>query len=83
MRERFTDGARLPDAFLTAGSASFTDFLAAAAPDLLPGSRRLPATTVPETPHATTIVAVVHPTGVVMAGDRRATMGNLIAQRDI
>jgi len=34
-------------------------------------------------PHGTTIVAVTHPGGVVMAGDRRATMGNLIAQRDI
>jgi proteasome beta subunit len=83
VRERFGDGARLPDAYLSAGSASFTDFLAAAAPDLLPSSRRLPATAVPETPHATTIVSVVHPGGVVMAGDRRATMGNLIAQRDI
>ncbi len=83
MRERIGDGARLPDAYLSAGSASFTDFLAAAAPDLLPSSRRLPATAVPETPHATTIVSVVYPGGVVMAGDRRATMGNLIAQRDI
>ncbi len=83
MRERFGDGARLPDAYLSAGSASFTEFLAAAAPDLLPSSRRLPATAVPETPHATTIVSIVHPGGVVMAGDRRATMGNLIAQRDI
>ena len=34
-------------------------------------------------PHGTTIVAVVHTGGVVMAGDRRATMGNVIAQRDI
>jgi proteasome beta subunit len=34
-------------------------------------------------PHGTTIVAVTHSTGVVMAGDRRATMGNIIAQRDI
>ena len=34
-------------------------------------------------PHGTTIVAVTFPGGVVMAGDRRATMGNLIAQRDI
>jgi len=34
-------------------------------------------------PHGTTIVAVTHPSGVVMAGDRRATMGNIIAQRDI
>jgi proteasome beta subunit len=36
-----------------------------------------------EAPHGTTIVAVTHETGVVMAGDRRATMGNIIAQRDI
>jgi proteasome beta subunit len=34
-------------------------------------------------PHATTIVAISAAGGVVMAGDRRATMGNLIAQRDI
>ena len=83
MRERFADGARLPDAYLTAGSASFRDFLASAAPDLLPGSRHLPSSPVPEVPHGTTIVSVVHPAGVIMAGDRRATMGNLIAQRDI
>ncbi len=83
MRERFGDGARLPDAYLSAGSASFTEFLAAAAPELLPDSGKLPAAAVPQTPHATTIVSVVHPGGVVMAGDRRATMGNLIAQRDI
>jgi proteasome beta subunit len=36
-----------------------------------------------EAPHGTTIVALTFPDGVVMAGDRRATMGNLIAQRDI
>jgi proteasome beta subunit len=34
-------------------------------------------------PHATTIVAIATAEGVVMAGDRRATMGNLIASRDI
>jgi proteasome beta subunit len=83
VRERIGDGARLPDAYLSAGNASFTDFLASAAPELLPSSRRLPATAVPEVPHATTIVSVVYPGGVVMAGDRRATMGNIIAQRDI
>jgi proteasome beta subunit len=83
VRERLADGARLPEAYMTVGSSSFTDFLAAAAPDLLPGKRPLPSGPVPQTPHATTIVALVHPTGVVMAGDRRATMGNLIAQRDI
>jgi proteasome, beta subunit, bacterial type len=36
-----------------------------------------------EVPHGTTIVAACHTTGVTMAGDRRATMGNIIAQRDI
>jgi proteasome beta subunit len=36
-----------------------------------------------DAPHGTTIVAVTHASGVVMAGDRRATMGNIIAQRDI
>jgi len=35
------------------------------------------------TAHATTIVAIAFADGVVMAGDRRATMGNLIASRDI
>jgi proteasome beta subunit len=34
-------------------------------------------------PHGTTIVAVTFPGGVLLAGDRRATMGNIIASRDI
>ena len=34
-------------------------------------------------PHGTTIVASTFDGGVVMAGDRRATIGNIIAQRDI
>jgi proteasome beta subunit len=38
---------------------------------------------VPEVPHGTTIVTVTYEGGVVMAGDRRATMGNLIANREI
>ncbi|MCU1657496.1 MAG: Proteasome subunit beta [Pseudonocardiales bacterium] len=61
------------------GSSSFTEFLAAAAPDLLPrgdGGGAL-------VPHGTTIVAATFDGGVAMAGDRRATAGNLIAQRDI
>ena len=33
--------------------------------------------------HATTVVAIRYADGVLMAGDRRATMGNLIASRDI
>jgi proteasome beta subunit len=34
-------------------------------------------------PHGTTIVAVTYEGGVLMGGDRRATMGNLISSRDI
>ncbi|HVM27359.1 MAG TPA: proteasome subunit beta, partial [Mycobacteriales bacterium] len=73
---------RLPAHFTAPGSSSFTEFLGAAAPDLLPTRLTLPPGTV-EVPHGTTIVAVTHASGVVMAGDRRATMGNIIAQRDI
>lgn len=78
---------RLPAAFTSPGSSSFTDFLGAHAPDLLPGRRAAAAPSVPpgavEVPHATTIVALTHADGVVMAGDRRATMGNLIAHREM
>ena len=74
---------RLPAAFTATGSSSFTDFVRAAAPELLPREHELPAGAVVDAPHGTTIVAVTHARGVVMAGDRRATMGNIIAQRDI
>ncbi|MFE2725905.1 proteasome subunit beta [Kitasatospora sp. NPDC059327] len=74
---------RLPAAFLTPGSSSFLDFLAEHQPELIPGRRGLPAGAVVEAPHGTTIVAAVFDGGVVLAGDRRATMGNVIAQRDI
>jgi len=83
----FPHGAdgRLPTAFTTPGTSSFTDFLSQHAPDLLPGRRPVPGTgtAVPEVPHATTIVALTFAGGVVMAGDRRATMGNLIAHREM
>jgi len=36
-----------------------------------------------DAPHGTTIVAVRYNKGVIMAGDRRATTGNIIAQRDM
>jgi len=74
---------RLPAAFLTPGSASFSEFLAGHAAHLLPVNRALPAGQVPEVPRATTIVALSFADGVLMAGDRRATMGNLIAHREI
>ena len=78
---------RLPAAFLAPGTASFSDFLADHRPDLLPGAGARGSSTSPGVgelaPHGTTIVAATFPGGVVMAGDRRATMGNIIAQRDI
>ncbi|MGW2180739.1 proteasome subunit beta [Streptomyces sp. NPDC001732] len=75
---------RLPAAFLTPGSSSFMDFLSEHSPEMLPGNRSLPPLQgAVEAPHGTTIVAVTFPGGVVLAGDRRATMGNVIAQRDI
>jgi proteasome beta subunit len=76
--------ARLSSAYLMPGSSSFADFLAVEAPDLLPTRRTLPQGNAADlAPHGTTIVAATYPGGVVMAGDRRATMGNVIAQRDI
>jgi proteasome beta subunit len=77
-------GGRLPPAFLTPGTSSFTEFLGQQAPELLPGRRALPGLDVAaEAPHGTTVVATTYRGGVVMAGDRRSTMGNIIAQRDV
>ncbi|MCW2759855.1 MAG: prcB [Marmoricola sp.] len=76
--------ARLPDAFLTPGTSSFAEFVGQVSPDLLPSRRLLPpGDAAALSPHATTIVAATYQGGLVMAGDRRATMGNIIAQRDI
>ncbi|MFD1150319.1 proteasome subunit beta [Saccharothrix hoggarensis] len=75
--------ASLPPAYLRPGSSSFTDFLRAQAPELLPSSRKLPEGSTVQAPHGTTIVALTFDGGVVIAGDRRATMGNVIAQRDM
>lgn len=74
----------LSPAFLNAGTSSFTQFLSLAAPDLLPGRRPLPPGSAADlAPHATTVVALVCHGGVVMANDRRSTMGNMIAGRDV
>lgn len=43
----------------------------------------LPPGSVPDHTHGTTIVAIRFADGVVMAGDRRATSGNLIAHRSM
>jgi proteasome beta subunit len=73
----------LTSEFFRIGSSSFTDFVSRVAPDVLPSSRAAGAGVGDLTPHGTTIVAATFPGGVVVAGDRRATMGNIIAQRDI
>lgn len=69
----------LPRAFMAHGS-SFADFLAVSGHG--PG-QHLAGNGSVDVPHATTIVALATSDGIVMAGDRRATMGNIIAQRDI
>jgi len=87
----FFGGTAGPAAFMTARVPSFTDFLAGYAPDMLPAGfrgRGLPGVdgatneVIKNLPHATTIVAVEFEHGVVMAGDRRATSGNMISKRD-
>ena len=77
---------RFAASFMGAGTSSFTDFLTGYSPDLLPGrglSGTVTASAVADLPHGTTIVAAVCEHGVVMVGDRRATAGSMIAQRDI
>lgn len=70
--------AQFPPSYRALGSPSFAEFLASSggpAPVISGGSI--------DAPHGTTIVALCFDGGVVMAGDRRATMGNVIAQRDV
>ena len=67
-------------------TSSFTEHLQRDRPELLPYNRAFPAgaaATPLQVPHATTIVAMSYDGGVLMAGDRRATMGNVIASRHI
>jgi proteasome beta subunit len=89
----FDGKGRQPAAFMTPRISSFTDFLSSYAPDLLPGYRGLGGGSMPDVagggdvirnlPHATTIVAAACERGVVLAGDRRSTAGNMIAKRDV
>ncbi len=75
-----------PPGFMGLQTSSFTDFLASHSPGLLPGqmtSSGDPDQVIRDLPHATTIVAAVCDGGVVLAGDRRATAGSMIAKRDV
>ncbi len=80
---RATSTGRLPGSFHAVGSSSFSEFLGSYDPALLPGTTPATGDVGALAPHGTTIVAATFPGGVLMAGDRRATMGNIIAQRDI
>ena len=65
--------------------SSFSEFLRRQAPGLLPAGR-VPGASAQAgdaLPHGTTIVALKYPGGVLIAGDRRSTQGNLIAGRDV
>jgi proteasome beta subunit len=78
-------GEKFTSMCLNAGTSSFADLVASCAPDLLPGAAVAAADAAPvgQLPHGTTIVAIRFADGVVMAGDRRATAGSMIAQHDI
>src|SRR5882757_9425052 len=80
------NGGRLGEEFFTPGTSSFTEFLAAHCPAMLHQHRVLPEgvhAAPHQFPHGTTVLALTYRDGVMIAGDRRATMGNLIAQRDL
>ncbi|MCH0564874.1 MULTISPECIES: proteasome subunit beta [unclassified Streptomyces] len=79
-------GGRLGAEFFTPGGSSFTEFLAVHRPELLSTRGLLPEGVVAapdQVPHGTTVLALTYRDGVLIAGDRRATMGNIIAQRDL
>ncbi|NKZ12010.1 proteasome subunit beta [Mycolicibacterium septicum DSM 44393] len=65
--------------------SSFSELLRRQAPELLPVNRVAegPINPTNAVPHGTTIVAIKYPGGVLIAGDRRSTQGNMIAGRDV
>ena len=69
----------------TGGLSSFSDYLRREAPELLPAGIGSADAITPSShlPHGTTIVALKYPGGVLLAGDRRSTQGNMIAGRDV
>jgi proteasome beta subunit len=80
-RDRSATNSALPGT-APGGLSSFTDHLRREAPELLPTGIST-ADVVGQLPHGTTIVALKYPGGVLLAGDRRSTQGNMIAGRDV
>ena len=87
-REQLAFPSSLPGApSVPVDLSSFSELLRRQAPELLPMNRSGTQHDVvgpgDALPHGTTIVALKFPGGVVMAGDRRSTQGNMIAGRDV
>jgi proteasome beta subunit len=77
-------GDLIPTAF-DANQASFVETLRRTAPDALPPVLRgeLPAELRDQLVHGTTVISLLFAGGVIVAGDRRATTGNIIARGDM
>ena len=73
--------AGFPPAFLSSTSNSFVELARSLAPEALPhpGARDLAE----QSPEGTTIICFRTASGILMAGDRRATIGNLIASHSM
>ncbi|RBQ21142.1 proteasome subunit beta [Spongiactinospora rosea] len=70
--------------FFSHHTSSFLDLMELHRAEQLPWNRVDEAGTEPlEIPHGTTVLAAAFPGGVVMAGDRRATSGNMIVNREL
>ena len=80
----FSDRLAANETSSFSGTSSFSEFLRRQAPELLPvGGTSDGARAGDSLPHGTTIVALRYPGGVLIAGDRRSTQGNMIAGRDV
>ena len=84
--DRLPTNSSLPG-FSAVNTSSFADLLRRQAPELLPavlgGGGGQSGGDARHLPHGTTIVALKFPGGVLIAGDRRSTQGNMIAGRDV
>lgn len=72
-----------PDNPFDPTTSSFTSLLRQVSPELFATGPAPTAGPLPSHVEGTTIVAVTYGDGVVMAGDRRATAGNIISKRDM
>jgi proteasome beta subunit len=80
----FSDRLAANETSAFSGNSSFSEFLRRQAPELLPAGATADAARAGDSlPHGTTIVALRYPGGVLIAGDRRSTQGNMIAGRDV